>query len=156
MKLEGSELKYTLEYLIQGLGCNLIILDHMTMITYDMGGENSERKDIDMLMKSLRESVHKTGASVVVVCHLKRPHFGKSWAEGREVNMTDARGSAAIEQLSDVMIALERNMIDDVSKNKTKVKVLKNRITGQTGYVDELHYVESTGRLMTLDSIFKS
>lgn len=154
MKLTGQDLIYNLNYLIEGFGCNLIILDHLTMITYDMG-DSSERKDIDMLMKNLRELVHKTKATVIVVCHLKRPFAGKSWAEGREVNMADARGSSSIEQVSDVILALERNMIDESEKGKTRTKVLKNRITGQTGYADELFYNVETGRLITVDQLFK-
>lgn len=146
MKLTGHELLYNLEYLITGYGCSLIVLDHVTMVTYDMGGETSERKDLDILMKNLRQLVHRTQASIIVVSHLKRPGFGKSYDEGREVHMSDARSSGAIEQLSDVMIALERDMLSD-NNSKTKVKVLKNRITGMTGYCDELSYVANKGRL---------
>lgn len=155
MKLESKELITTLRYLVQGLGCKVIVLDHLTMVTYDMQGEQSERKDIDMLMKALRELVHVTRCSIILVSHLKRPQFGRSWAEGKEVQMTDCRGSAAIEQLSDVIIALERNMINDYEKSKTKVKVLKNRVTGWTGYVDELYFNETTGRLITVDQLWK-
>lgn len=155
MSLNGGDLIYHLEYMITVDKCKIIVLDHITMITYDLIGENSERKDIDILMKNLRALVHRTGASIIMVSHLKRPGQGRSWAEGREVQMTDARGSAALEQLSDVMIALERDMTDEVNKNKTKVKVLKNRISGLTGYVDELYYIENTGRLVTIDQLFK-
>jgi twinkle protein len=155
MDLSGKDLIYNLTYLIEGLGCRLIVLDHVTMITYDMKGEQSERKDIDVLMKNLRQLVHKTGAHIMTVCQLKRPQFGKSWAEGREVQMTDARGSSAFEQLCDLMIALERDMNSEYDKGKTKVKVLANRVTGKTGYVDELHYIENTGRLQTKEQLFK-
>jgi twinkle protein len=155
MALESKELIYTLNWLAVAEGCRLIVLDHLTMVTYDMQGEQSERKDIDVLMKALRQLTYKTGCSILLISHLKRPNFGKSWAEGREVQMTDARGSAAIEQLSDYMLALERNTIDEVEKLKTKTKVMKNRVTGQTGYADEIYYQEKTGRMITLDELFK-
>lgn len=155
MKLESKELVNTLNYLAVGLKCKIIVLDHLTMCTYDMQGEQSERKDIDMLMKALRELTYKTQCSIILVSHLKRPSMGRSWAEGREINMTDSRGSAAIEQLSDVILALERNMLDDAEKNKTKLKVLKNRVTGKTGYMEELYYDEKTGRLVTMAQLFK-
>src|SRR3990167_5540226 len=155
MSLNGDELLYNLQCLVKLGGCKLLILDHMSMITYDMGGEQGERKDIDILMKNLRKLAHDMNVSIINVCHLKRPFRGQSWDEGREVHMTDARGSAAIEQLSDVIIALERNMTDDIEKTKTKVKVLKNRITGLTGYVDNLYYIENTGSLVTVDKLLK-
>lgn len=155
MALESAELVYTLNWLAVAEGCQLIVLDHLTMVTYDMNGEQSERKDIDMLMKALRQLTYKTQCSILLISHLKRPGFGKSWAEGREVQMTDARGSAAIEQLSDVMLALERNTVDDALKNKTRTKVMKNRVTGKTGYTDELYQNEKTGRMETLTELFE-
>lgn len=151
MALDSKELIYNLQYLIDVNKCNCIVLDHLTMLTYDATVENNERKDIDMLMKALRELVHRTKISIIVVAHLKRPTTGKSWAEGREVQLGDGRGSAAIEQLSDVVIGLERNMLKDIEKSILKVKILKNRITGYTGYVDTLCYIENTGRLISID-----
>ncbi len=69
--------------------------------------------------------------------------------------MTDLRGSAAFEQLCDIAIGLERNMLDDTEKCKTKTKVLANRITGKTGYTDTLYHDERTGRLITVSQLFK-
>lgn len=154
MDLTGVELISTLRYLIIGMQCQVIVLDHISMITYDSQGESSERKDIDILMKNLRKLAHQTKCAIITVCHLKRPAFGKSWAEGREVQMTDARGSAAFEQLCDVMIALERVMGDNTG-SKTKTKVIANRITGKCGYTDELYWNEKTGRYNLLGEMFK-
>jgi hypothetical protein len=68
--------------------------------------------------------------------------------------MTDARGSAAFEQLCDAMIALERNQMDATS-GKTKTKVIANRITGKCGYTDELYWNEKTGRYNLIGEMFK-
>ncbi len=92
MSLNGDDLLYTLEYLIKVEKCELIILDHLTMITYDQVGEQSERKDIDILMKKLKVLAHNTKAKIVVVVHLKRPSNGLAWDHGRELFATDLRG----------------------------------------------------------------
>jgi twinkle protein len=155
MELDGRELEYNINWLAQGLGCEIIVLDHLTMVTYDMGGETSERKDIDILMKGLRRLTKETNCSILNVCHLKRPSGQAGWDQGREISLTDLRGSAAIGQLSDAVIGLERNLQNESLKNKTLVKILKNRVKGSTGLADSLYYDELTGRLVTVDQLFK-
>lgn len=155
MELDGKELEYNIRWLAEGLNCPIIVLDHLTMVTYDMGHDSSERKDIDILMKGLRRLTKETNCSILNVCHLKRPSGKEGWDQGREISLTDLRGSAAIGQLSDVVIGLERNLQNESLKNKTLIKVLKNRIKGSTGHIDTLYYDELTGRLITVDQLFK-
>jgi twinkle protein len=155
MELDGKELEYNIRWLAEGLDCPVIVLDHLTMVTYDMGHDSSERKDIDILMKGLRRLTKETNCSILNVCHLKRPSGKEGWDQGREISLTDLRGSAAIGQLSDVVIGLERNLQNESLKNKTLIKVLKNRIKGSTGHIDTLYYDELTGRLITVDQLFK-
>lgn len=156
MSLTSPELLYNLKYMIKGLGYKVIILDHITMVTYDMGGQSGERKDVDMLLKELRKLVHDTNATIIAVCHVKRPVTGLSWEEGREIFMTDARSSGAFEQLCDIMVGLERNTLDKANAHKLKLKVLANRTTGKVGYADELHYIENTGRLLEISQVFNN
>jgi len=63
--------------------------------------------------------------------------------------MNSLRGSAAIAQLSDMVISLSRDLQDD--KNLAKVSVLKNRFSGETGHVCTLHYNLETGLLKQSD-----
>ncbi len=155
MTMTGPELISNLRFMIEVQTCKIIVLDHITMVTYDSTGENSERKDIDILMKNLRTLAHQTGASIITVCHLKQPYLGKSWSEGREIRMSDARGSSAFGQLCDVAIALERDQMSPTDSLKTKIKVLANRVTGKIGYVDEIIWNPETGRYSTLQEMFK-
>ena len=63
--------------------------------------------------------------------------------------MTHLRGSQGIAQLSNIVIALERNQQeeDDWKRNITKLRILKNRYTGETGETGFLHYDNDTGRI---------
>ena len=63
--------------------------------------------------------------------------------------MSHLKGSQGIAQLSDCVIALERNQqADDIEEaNTTKVRVLKSRYTGDTGLACMLKYNTETGRL---------
>lgn len=83
---------------------------------------------------------------LVVICHLKNPDKGKAHEEGRVVSITDLRGSGALRQLSDTIIALERDQQGDMP-NMVLVRVLKCRFTGDTGVAGFMEYNKETGWL---------
>ena len=87
---------------------------------------------------------------VLAVVHLKRPDKGKSYNEGRQVSLTDLRGSGSLEQVSDVVIALERDQQGD-EPNLSAIRVLKNRPIGETGPAGAVTYDPETGRLTPAD-----
>lgn len=107
--LESKQLLSKLRYLAAVCGVDFIILDHISIATSGLeSSSEGERKDIDILMTRLRSLVEETGVGIIAIVHLKRVN-GKSFNEGAEVSLTDLRGSASLEQLSDNVIALERN-----------------------------------------------
>jgi twinkle protein len=110
-------------------------------------GEGDERRLIDNTMTALRSLVEELGCGMVLVSHLKRPE-GRGHEEGAQTSLAQLRGSAAIGQLSDMVIGLERDQQDASKKDLTVVRVLKNRFTGDTGVATCLHYDRSTGRLV--------
>lgn len=138
-----------IRYMAVSLGCRLIVLDHVSIVVSGLDeAEESERKTIDKLMTRLRSTVEETGVTVFAIVHLKRPDKGKSYNEGRQVSLTDLRGSGGLEQLSDVVVALERNQQDEQNGNVARVRVLKNRATGVVGPADFLEYHPDPGRLL--------
>lgn len=144
-----------IRYLAVGLGCDWLLLDHISIVVsgLDEGtiGE-SERKTIDKLMTKLRTLISETGIGVLAVVHLKRVSGQKkSFNEGGKVTLTDLRGSAALEQLPDVVIALERDQQDEEAKHFSDIRILKSRWVGDTGLADRLQYNPTTGRLLPTD-----
>lgn len=67
------------------------------------------------------------------------------------------RGSHSIAQISDAVIALERDQQadDPVQANTTLVRVLKNRYAGETGIATYLLYDKETGRLSEIENPFE-
>lgn len=137
-----------IRYLAKGLDCKWIILDHLSIVVSDQA-EGDERKAIDAIMTKLRALVQETGIGLFLVSHLKRPAGGKGHEDGHKVSLAELRGSAAIAQLSDMVIGLERNQQhkDPVVRNTTTVRVLKNRFAGLTGACCWLEYSADTGRM---------
>lgn len=130
-----------IEYLAQGLETKVIFLDHLSILL--SGLEGDERRTIDQTMTKLRSLVEKTGITMFLVCHLRRSG-GDSTAheEGGRVTLGHLRGSQAIAQLSDAVIALERDQ--QATEDVTTVRVLKDRYNGQTGVACQLFYNPST------------
>jgi len=144
--LDSQNLLSRIRYMVRGLGCNWIFLDHLSIVVSGLG-EGDERRLIDNTMTAMRSLVEELGCGMVLVSHLKRPE-GKGHEEGAQTSLAQLRGSAAIGQLSDMVIGLERNQQDPKNKDITCVRVLKNRFSGETGLATALHYDRSTGRLV--------
>ena len=87
-----------------------------------------------------------------LVSHLRRAAGEKGHEQGIEVSLSHLKGSQGISQLSDCVIALERNQQseDEKEANTTKVRVLKSRYTGDTGLACSLLYNPHTGRMSEL------
>ena len=132
--------------------CKWIVLDHLSIVVSDQDGILDERKAIDAIMTKLRKIVQETGVGLFLISHLRRPQ-GRAHEEGGQVSLSELRGSAAIAQLSDIVIGLERNQQDDdpIIRNQTTIRVIKNRFSGLTGPACKLQYDSDTGRLTEVD-----
>ena len=127
-----------IEYLASGLDTKIIFLDHLSILLSGLDGD--ERKTIDKTMTRLRSLVERTGITLFLVSHLRRTQSDQNHEEGARVTLGQLRGSAAIAQLSDACIALERNQQDGSQHAGTTVRVLKNRYSGETGVACTLQY----------------
>lgn len=144
--IDGTNLLDRIRYLSRGLDVNWIILDHLSIVVSGDDSISDERRAIDVTMTKLRSLVEETGIGLILVSHLKRPE-GKGHEEGARTTLAQLRGSAAIAQLSDMVLGLERNQQDPQDKNKTIIRVLKNRFSGETGEASVLHYDNGSGRI---------
>jgi twinkle protein len=142
-------------YMVVGLGCSFILLDHISIVVSGLDFEigTSERQMIDKLMTRLRSLIEETGCGVQAIVHLKRKaqNKGKGYNEGGVITLSDLRGSGSLEQLSDGVIGMERDQQREDIKNFSRLRVLKCRRTGDTGVADILEYSPWSGRLIATD-----
>ena len=135
-----------IRYLVKTNEVKWVILDHLSILL--SGNEsNDERKMLDIVMTKLRSFVEETGIGMILISHLRRNQGDTGHEDGAKVSLSQLRGSHSIAQLSDLVIALERNI--SAGDNKAILKVLKNRFNGQTGPAGNLAYDTETGRLVT-------
>jgi twinkle protein len=142
--IKADSLLEKMRYLAVVKKCDFIVLDHLSMVISGLA-TTDERKDIDILMTKLAAFVNETGVGILNVVHLKRTG-GVSFNHGGAVSLNDLRGSAALEQLSWNVLALERDQQDEENPNISQIRVLKNREWGYTGLCDTCEYNVLTGR----------
>ncbi len=139
-----------IRYMVRACGVRVIVLDHVSMVVSGADLDGDERRLLDYVMTKLKALAMETGASIHVVAHLSRPPGAtKSHEEGRKVSLRDLRGTQGISQMSDAVIAAERDtQADNIEeRNTTSLRVLKNRYTGLTGPAGKLRYNPKTSRL---------
>jgi len=154
---DSDNLISRIRYLANGCGCEYVVLDHLSIVVSGIG-DGDERRLIDNTMTKLRSLVQETGIGLILVSHLKRPEGNKGHEDGAQVSLAQLRGSAAIAQLSDSVVGLERDQQSSEDKNTTTIRVLKNRFSGHTGEAGKLFFSQETGGLTevgaTMESVF--
>ncbi len=134
-----------IEYLASGLECRVIFLDHLSILLSGLDGD--ERRTIDQTMTRLRSLVERTGIALFLVSHLRRSNNDRtSHEEGGRVSLSQLRGSAGIAQLSDQVIALERNQQSDTERDIATLRIVKNRYSGETGFAGKIKFNLETSR----------
>jgi len=139
-------------YFAKGLDCRYILLDHVSIVVSDQS-HGDERKAIDEIMSKLRMIVQETGITLFVVSHLKRPDGGKGHEDGAATSLSQLRGSGSIGQLADMVLGLERaaQHEDPIERNTTRIRVIKNRYSGETGKACAVLYDKFTGRMTEIN-----
>ena len=140
--LSSDTIYSRIEYMALGLDTKVVFLDHLSILLSGMDGSMDERRTIDKTMTDLRSLVERTKIKLFLVSHLRRAQGDKAIEDGQKVSIGMLRGSASISQLSDTVVALERDQQADT--DVSTLRVLKNRYSGETGIAASLKYDKST------------
>ena len=148
-----DEIFSKIRFMIIGCDCKWVVVDHLHMLV-SATTEGDERRTIDSIMTKLRSIVEETGVGMILVSHLRRVEGNRGHENGVTVGLNHLRGSQSIAQLSDCVIALERNQqsADPIDSQTTHMRILKSRYTGDVGMATHLLYDQDTGRLKELDA----
>ena len=144
--LPVSELMAKIKHMHLVEGCNFIILDHLSLVISGSAVKD-ERKELDMVMTELAAFCAANDVCIIAVSHINRSAAEQFKApklkEGEEpkpywvqVSKEMMRGSAALEQLSFVILGLEPEIRVDRSRGRVRLTVLKNRPWGYLGVAD--------------------
>jgi twinkle protein len=137
-----------LEFLILH-GCTYIYLDHITIAVSETE-DNNANAAIDKFMSSLLKLVKKHKVWIGVVSHLRKVKSGEdSFESGAPISEDDLKGSGSLKQISFQTIAISRNKTAATpeARSKSRIYLLKDRKTGNTGPAGAYRFNPMTGRL---------
>lgn len=125
-------------------GCKWFIIDHFSMLVSGLRSGN-DVKELDIIMTELAAFCKQYGVFILGVSHISRKKIdppkdsdGNPLAFFLPVRKEDMRGSAALEQLSWVVIMLEPEELPNRSRGRVRLVVGKNRRGKKLGYADVL------------------
>jgi len=141
-----SELMAKIKHMHLVEGCKYIILDHLSLVISGSAVKD-ERKELDMVMTELAAFCAANDVCIIAVSHINRsaaeqfkPPKLKDDEEPKpywvQVTKEMMRGSAALEQLSFIIIGLEPEVQIDRSRGRVRLTVLKNRPWSYLGVAD--------------------
>ena len=140
-----------IRYMKHGLGCDVVFLDHVSILISGMTGETTnERTMVDAIVHRLRVLCSELDLALILVSHLRRPSGDTGHEGGAKVSLAQLRSSHSIAQLSDGCIGLEVDAEDPTAGLRNLV-VLKNRFTGEVGPAGQLQYDREKGRLSSIE-----
>ena len=113
--LDSDNLVSKLRYLAVSLECDFILLDHITIAT---SLETDQLAAVDKLMNNLRSLIEETGVGVIAISHLRKVGNGKGFEAGGAISLDDLKGSGSIKQISDTIIAIERDQQADEEEDQ--------------------------------------
>jgi twinkle protein len=150
--VDPVELLNELRFMVMAEECHWLFVDHLSILISG-NDDGDERKLIDLTMTRLRNFVEETDCGMILISHLTGVQGGgKSHESGGRAHLNQLRGSRSIGQLSDIVVALERDL--EEGENGTLVRVLKNRHNGRTGPAGKVCYNSATGRMVEDHSSF--
>ena len=137
-------IKEKIRYMVRGLKCRDIFLDHLTALA--AATDLDERKALDKIMAEMSRLAQELDCTIYFVSHLSTPE-GMPHEEGGRVLEKQFRGSRSIAYWSHFLFGIERNKQD--INGITTMRILKDRYTGDAnGVTFGLSYDRTSGRLV--------
>lgn len=147
-----SDVLKNIEYMVNGLGCQAIYLDHLSLIQT----EGDDMKGLEQFVKDLQSLTKRLPAHFTIISQTTKGDGKKAHEEGGTMSTRDIRGSKMVTACMDDIIALQRNQQADTETERNTVNIysLKGRLGATTGFIESRYYNKQTGRLEITDQPF--
>lgn len=130
--------------------CKWIVLDHLSMVISGLK-ITDERKALDLVMTELAAFCKQYDVFILAISHMKRKELtlpkGEDQTFWYPVRKEDLRGSAALEQLSWIVLGVEPEELPDRSRGRCRIVSLKNRPHKKLGIADTF-WMDENDRLI--------
>lgn len=146
-------MKSKIEYLIRGLGCQIIVLDPLQDVFDDLD-EDQQAK----WMKWEKDIVKREKVTIININHSRKSARGqKALSNGGELNEEDMMGHSSIYKSGGVNIVVMRDKEaeDPIERNTTYAKITKARGVGNTGPAGTFYYDNNTHTMYDKEYYFE-
>ena len=150
---KASDILSNIEYMVTGLGCEAIYLDHLSLVQVD----GDDIKGLEGFVKQLQALTKRLPAHFFIISQASQGDGKKSHEEGGKMTVRHIRGSQMIPACMDEIISLTRDQQadDEDERNLVSVHSLKGRLGAHTGFIESRRYDKQSGRLLFSDDPFK-
>lgn len=143
-----------LKHMVYIDGCKWIILDHLSIVISGLGLAD-ERKGLDEAMTALATFCKQYNVFILAIAHMKRTDFQPPKVKDGEepkpywvpVRKEQLRGSAALEQLGFVILAVEPEELPNRERGRVRWVTLKNRPHKKLGVCDTM-FMDNQGKFV--------
>lgn len=144
-----------LDIAIPRLGCTVAIIDHIHHLCQD---ENNSVSQQSAAMQRIKQMAIKHQVKFIVVA---QPRKANQQNKGKQLHMTDAKGSESISSMADAMFAIHREvtksnegeLAEDTYEARTLIKALKTRSKGEGKMESYLTFCGSMSAFVEVDHI---
>lgn len=152
---DGSidDLKATVEQLVIGCGCKVIVLDPLQDILDGLTNEEQA-----LFLKWQKGLIKSHTVTFININHVRKSGSGgQQNSQGAMISEEDFAGSSTIFKSAALNLLLTRNKMaeDPIERNTTKAYISKNRDNGNTGPAGEYMYTTDTHQLCDKETWLK-
>lgn len=141
-----DNIKQCIRYWVVSEGVKFIVLDNITCMVSHLS-PSEINTEIGRLASELAGLCNELEFTCFIFSHLNPPRNGKPHEEGGEVQEVQFTGSRNLMRYSQVILGFERNKQGEGhEKNISKIRLLKDRNYGQTGFM-HCEYIPETGKM---------
>ncbi|WP_412059046.1 DnaB-like helicase C-terminal domain-containing protein [Bartonella sp. DGB2] len=135
-----------IRYMAIHYGSQFIVLDHLQYLI-SSSKERDERLLVARVISTLKNLAMELNIGILSASFLEILDGDKTHEKGLEISLSHLLWSDIIPQFSDFVIGLERDN-ESKCRNHSRLRVLKNNYTYETGFAGRLIYMPETGRLI--------
>jgi len=156
-----SELMNKIKHMHYVSKCSYIIVDHLTLCVSGSGKDIDERQQLDTVMTELASFCAANDVCIIAVSHINRagsadnkpPKDADEKPYWVKIDKSHMRGSAALEQLSWIILGLENEIKPDRSRGNVRITVMKNRPWSYLGVADEFTMDDTTWEIILQNDV---
>ena len=148
----SGSLMETLEMMAAG-GCKWLLLDHITIALSEVACQaKNGLAEVEQFCNGLRKICLRYGIGLIVVVQLRKTSGQASHEDGNRVSIDDLKGTGALKNIANSIVAVERTTQDENSC-VAGLRILKARLLGsQTGSAGFLRWHAESCSYVECDS----